>query len=121
MREIKFRIWDDTPIKDGHKGIMINHEYAIQSDYLIDALNGKYPVMQFTGLKDKNGTEIYDGDILQFGNRAIQEVKFENGCFNVFEEPLGWDFDNFEDGIRVPIKCDLRFCEIIGNIHETFS
>lgn len=110
-REIKFRAWCNTKkdfVDPIYNNVNLSHIFEL----------GFYEMEQFTGLTDKNGTEIYEGDILQFGNRAIQEVKFENGCFTVFDEPLGWDFDNFEDGIRVPIKCDLRFCEVIGNIHS---
>ena len=70
--------------------------------------------MQFTGLTDINGKEIYEGDVLNFGNNNPVEVKFENGAFTVFSEPLGWDFDS-ED---IPILTDFKYCEIIGNVFE---
>ena len=72
-REIKFRIWDDTPIEDGFKGLMINHEYAIESSYLNDALKGKYPIMQYIGRKDKHNKEIYEEDIVRWDDMSKGE------------------------------------------------
>ena len=72
MRELKFRVWDPaipkniTEAEDGKaSGDWVNWEYVKKSSYLIDGLNGKYPMMQYTGVKDKNGVEIYEGDFLE--------------------------------------------------------
>lgn len=57
MREIKFRFWSN----------LLNHFVVPQDDIFVGALKDKdMIVMQFTGLKDREGKEVYEGDILDF-------------------------------------------------------
>ena len=120
MRNIKFR-----GLRTDGKGWVYGGYFQHTPDedgvryYIFDFNEGAVEVIpesvgQFTGLTDKNGKEIYEGDLIDFGNSNPVEVKFDNGCFNVFNEPLGWDFDSEE----IPIKTNLKYCEIIGNVFE---
>ena len=63
-----------------------------------------YSVGQYTGLKDKNGKRIFEGDILEFRAGRSHIVRFEDGCF-IFT------------GTAIPVRYADKF-EVIGNIHD---
>lgn len=107
-REIKFRAWDGgkyiIPKFIGRDGIAYWSENSITE--------GSNIIEQFTGLHDKNGKEIYEGDELQM-DYEDGDVGFL-GVVNFSDDVLGWgigDNDNLSD---------YRNCliEVIGNIRE---
>lgn len=89
MRDIKFRVWD----KRWNKMIYdvqdtFEENYTLGIDYFGQYLKNEdsFEVMQYTGLKDCNGKEIYEGDILNVSHEysgSFQPIiiVFEDGCF----------------------------------------
>ena len=110
-REIKFRAWDKK------YNLMERGLFGIRSDGLVSSNSGPDNVvlMQFTGLKDAKGQDIYEGDVLSFlANREPHVVEFRNGAFMVD----GFKGGLTNDGYYYLGNCRVDVCEVIGNIYE---
>lgn len=111
MRTIKFRVY----IPDHKK---FSYFQLGDFDYSDRYLHQhSYPVQQFIGLFDKNGKEIYEGDLLEFayrddGKQFIGEVQYfeKFGSFGVVVDKA---FETFQDLIEY-----AQFFNVVGNIFE---
>jgi len=113
VRTIKFRAWhkQDEVMVCFDKDKLVSDTY--QQLNLVKLMRGDFGdvLMQYTGLKDRNGVEIYEGDKVETsGNvktKALGVVNFYKGCFRITYRD-GWHGDLF-----TPPNI-----EVIGHIHE---
>ncbi|MCY9161104.1 YopX family protein [Bacillus atrophaeus] len=116
MKEIKFRSW----IKDKKEML---YEFTLKQPTVSNCK--KNILMQYTGLKDKNGREIYEGDIIQTSYMKIRGCAYR--C--VFSAEFGgYLFDPFvigdKDAPLIGVEEfsqqweDVKHSEVIGNIYE---
>lgn len=111
MKEIKFRAWGKNSKEYlSHKG---EKEFTITELGTLPDLS-VWKLEQYTGLKDKNGTEIYEGDILDV---ILHNGEHENYLIQWDEREAGFEAYN-RDRSNYILSYIWDECEVIGNIFE---
>jgi uncharacterized phage protein (TIGR01671 family) len=131
MREFKFRFWDSQNVHNvSRKGELqltfgMNETWSAWSPYeeVADGKDTENKLMQYTGLKDRNGKGIYEGDIIQTGS-IVEKVCF--GEFVIYDENdndicsvIGF-YTETKNNSRYPLEVNSN-TEIIGNIYENLE
>ena len=108
MREIKFRVWDKLNKEMINvESINFQERRVYKNDVSYRNFNDT-ELMEYTGLKDMKGKEIYEGDILfETFREEYFKVVFENGSFRAEVDEYSLDLEDY-----------ANICEIVGNIYE---
>lgn len=130
-REIKFREWDSVreEFMPGHglsysKRAEYDNEVGFRFEHMEsdeDWADGHRVLEQFTGLKDKNGKDIYEGDILAWHSNIYRKhdwvglVLYRGAGFAVQESDKSYSSPEWLD---CACRKDANIIEVIGNIHE---
>lgn len=114
MREIKFRAWDKRSLKWFDMSTFELHSDCIvvripgMSNFAI--IKEDYELMQYTGMKDKNGVPVFEGDIYTF--------TFDNGHKNQYTVDSLQDFFENKGLYEGEYGWDYSEIEVIGNIYS---
>lgn len=109
MREIKFRVWDEKT-----KKFILVIDFSQNPLCWADKMHADYSLSQYTGLKDKNGKEIYEKDFLRHPDSGLVY------CIRWNTDTASYEFYKADesDSLMAHFKSMANYCEVIGNIYS---
>lgn len=125
MREIKFRAWDKVNRKWADHNQLLNEikvNASVLSPSFLTIYDERFDVMQYTGLQDKTGRDIFDGDIVNVYGSIISGPNHNKKI--IFTDVCKWKDDECKYIFKIRERdfgCEHSWgndYEIIGNIYE---
>lgn len=114
MRELKFRAWseEDREYRTDLNVFRLFHGKIICTSPMYNLEGDRFDVEQYTGLKDKNDKEVYEGDIVGFKwTKRLYVV-----TYRAYDASFILENDEWEEAIHLSL--DKDDFEVFGNIHE---
>ena len=124
MKDLKFRAWDKKKNDwfdddDGELYIELNGKINFGwNGEVMDDYTNRIILMQYTGLKDKNGVEIYEGDFLMAGDAYLGVIKYDSTRAQFIGKNIGETFQEDEYDTLYTKNGRFNSAKVIGNIYE---
>jgi len=114
MREIKFRAWNKISSRMDNWYNLVDKN--LRNIFIMKDHNG-YELMQYTGIKDRDGKEIYEGDIVEGKSYNINNDLIDINYFQVIQDIEGWKLKhkNYRKNKKIRFA---KYMKVIGNIYE---